>query len=193
MSEPSDALYCALEAILMVADAPVSAAQLADALDTDEGDVTTALEHLAHEYAGRIPGTRARGFELRHAAGGWRIYSSSQWASMVGRFIVGSESSTLSQAALETLAVVAYRQPVTRARISHIRGVNVDSVVRTLVARGLIEEVGLAPSGARMYGTTDMFLERMGMNSLDELVPLAPYLPESDELDELAHDMEETL
>ncbi len=86
-----------------------------------------------------------------------------------------------------------YRQPVTRARISHIRGVNVDSVVRTLVARGLIEEVGLAPSGARMYGTTDMFLERMGMNSLDELVPLAPYLPESDELDELAHDMEETL
>lgn len=98
---------------------------------------------------------------------------------------MGSAQSRLSQAALETLAVVAYRQPISRSRISHIRGVNVDAVVRTLVARGLIEEVGETDSGAHLYGTTREFLEKMGFKSLDDLVPLAPYLPDSDELDEL--------
>lgn len=177
-------LYAPLEAILMVTDRPVTAAELADALDLDLHLVDEALRDLAAEYAGERGG-RTHGFELREVAGGWRIYSSPMWADVVGRFIVGAGQSRLSQAALETLAVIAYRQPVTRSRISHIRGVNVDAVVRTLIARELIEEVGETDSGARLYGTTGEFLERMGFDSLDDLVPLAPYLPPSEELEEL--------
>ena len=177
-------LFAPLEAILMVAQDPVDLDDLAEALDVDAETVHAALEGLAAEYRGE-GGGRPRGFELRCAAGGWRIYSDPRWAGVVGRFVVGTAQSRLSQAALETLAVVAYRQPVSRSRISHIRGVNVDAVVRTLVARGLIEEVGETDSGARLYGTTRSFLEKMGFDSLDDLVPLAPYLPSSDELDEL--------
>ncbi|MDC4233293.1 SMC-Scp complex subunit ScpB [Actinomyces sp. B33] len=173
-----------IEAILMIAAEPVDAGQIAEALDVEAGLVEEALEALADEYRG-ARGGRPRGFELRRAAGGWRIYSSPRWADVVGRFVVGSGQSRLSQAALETLAVVAYRQPVSRSRISHIRGVNVDAVVRTLVTRGLIEEVGESESGARLYATTRVFLERMGFDSLDDLAPLAPFLPASDELDEL--------
>lgn len=188
-----EGLLAPLEAVLMVVDQPVAADDLADALGVDAALVVAALHSLAREYRGAVAQGRARGFELREVAGGWRIYSAPRFADVVGRFVVGSGSSRLSQAALETLAVVAYRQPVTRSRISHIRGVNVDAVVRTLVARGLIEEVGETDSGARLYGTTREFLERMGFSSLDDLVPLAPYLPASDELDGLAHDLEETL
>jgi segregation and condensation protein B len=176
----------------MVTDRPVPARELAEALGVATELVEEALGALAREYRGE-PSGRARGFELRSVAGGWRLYSAPAWADVVGRFVVGSDSSRLSQAALETLAVVAYRQPVTRSRISHVRGVNVDAVVRTLVNRGLIEEVGETESGARLYGTTVAFLERMGFDSLDDLVPLAPYLPASDQLDDLAHDLEETL
>lgn len=182
------ALLSPLEAILMVTDRPVTAEELADTLDVPVELIDDALEYLSAEYCGELGG-RARGFELRRAAGGWRIYSCAAWADVVGRFIVGTAQAKLSQAALETLAVVAYRQPVSRSRISHIRGVNVDAVVRTLVARGLIEEVGWTDSGARLYGTTDTFLERMGFESLNDLVPLAPYLPSAEELD----DLEETL
>ena len=190
-AEPGDlaGLFAPLEAVLMVVDHPVPAEELADAVGVEVALVGRALDALAQEYAGR--GGRAHGFELRHVAGGWRIYSAPEWAGVVGRFVVGTASSRLSQAALETLAVVAYRQPVTRSRISHVRGVNVDAVVRTLVGRGLIEEVGETESGARLYGTTTEFLERMGFSSLDDLLPLAPYLPGSDELDDLAHDLEE--
>lgn len=184
-------LFAPLEAVLMVVDHPVPAAELAGALGVDPALVEDALHALSREYRGE--GGRAHGFDLREVAGGWRIYSAPAWADVVGRFVVGADTSRLSQAALETLAVIAYRQPTTRSRISHVRGVNVDAVVRTLVARGLIEEVGETDSGARLYGTTGYFLERMGFDSLDDLAPLAPYLPASDELDGLAHDLEETL
>lgn len=191
-TEELEGLFAPLEAVLMVTDRPVPARELAEALGVDTELVEEALGALTREYRGE-PSGRARGFELRSVAGGWRLYSAPAWANVVGRFVVGSDSSRLSQAALETLAVVAYRQPVTRSRISHVRGVNVDAVVRTLVNRGLIEEVGETESGARLYGTTVAFLERMGFDSLDDLVPLAPYLPASDQLDDLAHDLEETL
>ncbi|MGO3796232.1 MAG: SMC-Scp complex subunit ScpB [Pauljensenia sp.] len=190
-STGSHNLFAPLEAVLMVVDHPVPAAELAEALGVGPALVEDALRALSREYRGE--GGRVHGFELREVAGGWRIYSAPTWADVVGRFVVGADTSRLSQAALETLAVIAYRQPTTRSRISHVRGVNVDAVVRTLVARGLIEEVGETDSGARLYGTTGYFLERMGFDSLDDLAPLAPYLPASDELDGLALELEETL
>lgn len=181
-------LFAPVEAILMVVDQPVTSEELGRVLNLSPEDMESVLHMLAAEYSG-AQGGRDHGFELRRFGGGWRIYSSARWESLVSQFIVGTGQSKLSQAALETLAVIAYRQPISRARISQIRGVNVDAVVRTLLARELVEEVGQSSSGARLYGTTAVFLERMGMNSLDELAPLAPYLPASDELDEL----EETL
>jgi segregation and condensation protein B len=119
-----------------------------------------------------------RGFELRNIAGGWRIYSRTEFADVVGRFVLEGQTARLTQAALETLAVIAYRQPVSRARVSAIRGVNVDSVVRTLTQRGLIEDSGTDPeSGAILYRTTSYFLERMGMGSVADLPQLSPHLP----------------
>lgn len=181
-------LFAPVEAILMVVDQPVTSEELGRVLNLSPEDMESVLHMLAAEYSG-AQGGRDHGFELRRFGGGWLIYSSARWESLVSQFIVGTGQSKLSQAALETLAVIAYRQPISRARISQIRGVNVDAVVRTLLARELVEEVGQSSSGARLYATTAVFLERMGMNSLDELAPLAPYLPASDELDEL----EETL
>ena len=177
-----------IEAILMVASEPVSVNELAGALEADPLDVEETLRSLASEYLGQGEGP-VRGFELREVAGGWRIYSARAYADVVGHFVVGSAPARLSQAALETLAVIAYRQPVSRSRIARIRGVNVDGVVRTLAARGLVEETGLTPSGARLYGTTGEFLEKMGMTNLSELVPLAPYLPSADALDELEEEL----
>ena len=174
-----------LEAVLMVADEPVPAVRLATVLALPVGEVARLLHDLADEYAGR-DGGRPRGFELRAAGGGWRIYSAPAYADVVGRFVLDGQSARLTQAALETLAVVAYRQPVTRGQVSAVRGVNVDSVVRTLTARGLVAEVGTEPSsGALLYGTTGYFLERMGLSDLDELPPLAPYLPDIDALEGL--------
>lgn len=174
-----------LEAVLMVADEPVPAVRLATVLALPVDQVERLLRELADEYAGR-DGGRPRGFELRSAAGGWRIYSAPAYADVVGRFVLDGQSARLTQAALETLAVIAYRQPVTRGQVSAVRGVNVDSVVRTLTARGLVAEVGTDPSsGALLYATTGYFLERMGLSSLDELPPLAPYLPDIDALEGL--------
>ena len=181
-------LRAPIEAILMVTSEPVTPEDLAVALGTEVADVEATLRALAREYLGD-GGVRVRGFELREVAGGWRIYSARAYADVVGRFVVGSSHARLSQAALETLAVIAYRQPISRARIARIRGVNVDGVVRTLLARGLVEETGTTPSGARLYGTTGEFLEKMGMTSLSELVPLAPYLPSADALDELEEEL----
>ena len=181
-------LRAPIEAILMVISEPVTPEDLAAALGPEVADVEATLRALAHEYLGE-GGARVRGFELREVAGGWRIYSARAYADVVGRFVVGSSHARLSQAALETLAVIAYRQPISRARIARIRGVNVDGVVRTLLARGLVEETGTTPSGARLYGTTGEFLEKMGMTSLSELVPLAPYLPSADALDELEEEL----
>ena len=166
----------------MVASEPVAASDLAGVLGASVEDVEAQLRGLAAEYLGEGQ-DRPRGFELREVAGGWRIYSARAYADVVGRFVVGSSHARLSQAALETLAVIAYRQPISRARICRIR------VVRTLLARGLVEETGLTPSGARLYGTTGEFLEKMGLTSLSELVPLAPYLPDADALDELEEEL----
>nr|WP_062316749.1 SMC-Scp complex subunit ScpB [Demequina maris] len=173
------ALRGALEAVLMVVDEPVPAAELAAAVEVPVAEVEAALKGLRDEYADP---EAPRGFELREVDGGWRIYSSRLFADVVGRFIVEGQSARLSQAALETLAVVAYRQPVTRGQVSQIRGVNVDSVMKTLAARGLVTEVGES-SGAVLYGTSTEFLERMGMSTLDDLPPLAPYLPDLADID----------
>ena len=172
-----------LEAVLMVADEPIPAVRLATVLALPTDEVERLLDGLAAEYRGDATG-RPRGFELRRVADGWRLYSAPAYADVVGRFVTEGQSARLTQAALETLAVVAYRQPVTRGQISAVRGVNVDGVVRTLSARGLVAEVGTEPSsGAVLYGTTGYFLERMGLRSLDDLPPLAPYLPDMDSLD----------
>lgn len=179
---PGGAL-AALEAVLMVADEPIPAVRLASVLALPTSRVEELLDELAAEYRGERGG-RPRGFELRLAGEGWRIYSASPYADVVGRFVLEGQTARLTQAALETLAVIAYRQPVTRGQVSGVRGVNVDGVVRTLTARGLVAEAGTEPtSGAVLYRTTGYFLERMGLASLDELPPLAPYLPDIDTLE----------
>ncbi|MBW3070303.1 MULTISPECIES: SMC-Scp complex subunit ScpB [unclassified Actinomyces] len=186
---PEEELRAAVEAVLAVADEPVTVVALAQALDRDEQLIEAVLESLAAEYAGEKPGpdggTRARGFVLRRAAGGWRLASAPRFSELVERFVIGGATARLSQAALETLAVIAYRQPVTRGRIAAVRGVNVDGVVRTLHARGLIEEAGTEPSGAILYRTTGEFLEYLGLDSLADLPPLAPYLPDSSALGDI--------
>ena len=174
----------ALEAVLMVTDEPITEIALATALGLTRDRVRTELEALAAGYL-----ESGRGFELREVGGGWRFYSSSAYAAVVEAFVLDGQQAKLTQAALETLAVVAYRQPVARGRISAIRGVNVDGVMRTLVSRGLVEETGSDhETGAILYGTTTLFLERIGLSSLDELPALAPFLPEVDALDELSGD-----
>lgn len=172
----------AIEAVLMVVDEPVTTTTLASALELPVEDVVALLDDLAADYAGA-----ERGFMLRELAGGWRIYTRPEYAPVVEKFLLGGQQARLTQASLETLAVVAYRQPISRSRIGAVRGVNVDGVVRTLMARGLITEIGQdTEGGAVLYGTTDFFLQRMGLASLDELPPLAPYLPSAEVLDELA-------
>ncbi len=178
LDDPSE-LDAALEAILFVVDAPIDAAGLAAALQVPEPEVSEGLRRLRAGYD-----ERGAGIELREAAGGVRLYTRPTVAPHVERFLQDGQRSRLSQAALETLAVIAYRQPVTRSRVSAIRGVNVDGVVRTLLSRGLIIEIGTeAESGAGLFRTSELFLERMGMQSLDELPSLAPLLPELSGLD----------
>ncbi len=170
----------ALEAILLVVDQPVSELVLAELLEQAPERVGAMLDEIAAGYT-----AAGHGFDLRRAAGGWRLYTRPEYATYVERFVLDGQSVRLTQAALETLAVVAYRQPVTRSRISAIRGVNCDGVLRTLVGRGLVEECGTeADSGAYLYRTTTMFLEKLGLNSVDDLPPLAPFLP--DDVEELA-------
>ena len=170
-----------LEALLMIADQPLDESTLATAVGHPVADVSLALADLAGEYD-----EQRRGFELRNVAGGWRYYTREEFAPVVEAFVLDGQQARLTQAALETLAVVAYRQPVSRARVSAIRGVNVDGVIRTLVTRGLVEEAGEDHStGAHLYRTTSYFLERIGVTSLDDLPELAPYLPDLDDLDDL--------
>ena len=169
-----------LEAVLMVADEPIPAVRLASVLALPTVVVEQMLGELAAEYRG-AGGGRPRGFDLRRAGDGWRMYSAPSYAEVVGRFVLEGQTARLTQAALETLAVIAYRQPVTRGQVSAVRGVNVDGVVRTLSTRGLVTEISTDPvSGAVLFGTTGYFLERMGLGSLDEMPPLAPYLPDFD-------------
>jgi segregation and condensation protein B len=178
---PLAELRPALEAVLMVADQPLDHVTLASAVGYPPGEVSAALAALAEEYA-----EQGRGFDLRNVAGGWRYYTREDYAGVVEKFVLDGQQARLTQAALETLAVVAYKQPVSRARVSAIRGVNVDGVMRTLVARGLVEEAGHdADTTATLYRTTGYFLERIGVASLEELPELAPFLPEMGELDDL--------
>jgi segregation and condensation protein B len=171
----------ALEAVLMVADQPLDHMTLASAVGYPPEEVRQALAGLAAEYA-----EQGRGFDLRNVAGGWRFYTRDEFASVVEQFVLEGQQARLTQAALETLAVVAYRQPVSRARVSAIRGVNVDGVMRTLVSRGLIEEAGQdSETTATLYRTTGYFLERIGVTSLAELPELAPFLPELTDMDDI--------
>lgn len=175
----------ALEALLMVAEGPVPAERLAAVVGLPADEVRGLLAGLAAEYRGETGG-RPRGFELREGAAGWRVWSARAQHDVVARLVRDGQTARLSQAALETLAVIAYRQPVTRGQVSAVRGVNVDGVVRTLLARGLVAETGQDPlTGAALFGTTSEFLDRMGWASLDELPPLAPHLPGLDALEEL--------
>jgi segregation and condensation protein B len=168
-----------LEALLLLAAEPVSDFELAQAVGVPESVVSETLAELVAFYD-----ETGRGFELRRVAGGWRYYTREEHADLITRYVTEGQQSKLSQAALETLAVVAYTQPISRGRVSAVRGVNVDGVMRTLLARGLIEEAGHDPeSGALLFATTSYFLERMGLQSLDDLPPLAPQLPEVEELE----------
>ncbi|MGJ9412228.1 SMC-Scp complex subunit ScpB [Aeromicrobium sp. CF4.19] len=170
----------ALEAVLMVADQPLDHLTLAQAVAHPPSDVQEALGELAREYD-----AQGRGFQLSAVAGGWRFVTREDYAPAVERFVVDGQQARLTQAALETLAVVAYRQPISRSRISAIRGVNVDGVARTLVTRGLIEEAGTDPeSGAILYRTSVYFLERMGLDSLAQLPEIAPMLPEMADMED---------
>ena len=172
-------LISAVEAILFVVDAPLTVTALASALRRPVPAIEEAIVALRRSYD-----ERDAGIELRDSAGGVRIYTRPAHARHVERFLQDGQRSRLSQAALETLAVIAYRQPVTRSRVSAIRGVNVDGVVRTLLTRGLIVEVGTDPeSGAGLFRTSELFLERMGMQSLEELPSLAPLLPDLEGLE----------
>jgi len=170
-----------LEAILMIVDEPQSLVSLAAAVGAPVPAVRQAIEGLVEDYDGRAGGPR-RGFELREVGGGWRLYVREEHDDLVAEFVGGQAPARLSQAALETLAVIAYKQPVTRSQVASIRAVNVDSVVRTLLARGLITELFTdAETGAIHYGTTDALLVNLGINSLDELPPISPLLDDGSE------------
>lgn len=172
---PDATLTAPLEALLLMATEPLSALELAQAVEVPVAEVTAALEMLARFYD-----DTGRGFELRHVGQGWRFYTRAEHADLIGRWVMEGQQAKLSQAALETLAVVAYLQPISRSRVSGIRGVNVDGVMRTLVTRGLVEEAGSSEeTGAMLFRTSAVFLEKMGFTSLDDLPPIAPHLPEA--------------
>lgn len=179
VDEPERSIECditgPIEALLLMAEEPVAAVTLAEAVGVPVDVVTAALTEIADFYD-----ETHRGFELRHVAGGWRLYTRSDYAELISAWLVEGQQSKLSQAALETLSVVAYFQPISRSRVAAVRGVNVDGVMRTLQARGLITERGSdEASGAMLFVTTPLFLEKMGLDSLDDLPELAPHLPEA--------------
>ena len=186
LAVPVAELRPALEAVLMVADQPLDQVTLATAVGYPVTEVSKELTALAGEYD-----EQGRGFELRNVAGGWRFYTRDAYASVVEKFVLDGQRARLTQAALETLAVVAYKQPVSRARVSAVRGVNVDGVMRTLLTRGLVEEAGTDhETGAHLYRTTSYFLERIGLTSLADLPDLAPFLPD---MADLEGDLEESV
>jgi segregation and condensation protein B len=183
LAVPMSDLAPSLEAILMVSDQPLDSTSLAAAVGYPVEEVEAALATLTAEYD-----ASGRGFELRNVAGGWRYYTREEYAGVVEGFVLEGQQARLTQAALETLAVVAYKQPISRARVSAVRGVNVDGVMRTLVSRGLVEEAGAdQTSGATLFRTTTYFLERIGVTSIEELPELAPYLPDLDDFGDLEH------
>lgn len=182
----ADELKRVLEALLLVIDTPVTADALAAATEQPVYRVATKLQLMADELTGRDSG-----IDLRHTSEGWRMYTRARFAPYVEKLLLDGARTKLTRAALETLAVVAYRQPVTRARVSAVRGVNVDAVMRTLLARGLITEVGTdADTGAVTFATTELFLERLGLTSLSELPDIAPLLPDVDTIDDLSESLD---
>ena len=183
---PGPGLRASLEAILLVADEPVAEVIIAQVLELPREQVASALRELAMSYA-----EQQRGFDLREVAGGWRFYTREQCAPVVERFVSDGLQVRLTHAALETLAVVAYRQPVSRSRVSAVRGVNCDGVMRTLSLRGLVEEAGADPeTGAVLFRTTGYFLERLGLAGLEDLPDLAPFLPDHlDDEQEFGHEL----
>jgi segregation and condensation protein B len=175
------ALEAALEALLLVVDSPVNEESLAEAVEESAARVTEALRVMAARLT-----ERASGIDLRRVGEGWRLFTRDTYAPFVEKLLLDGQRSKLTRAALETLAVIAYRQPVTRSRVAAVRGVNVDGVIRTLLARGLIEEAGTDPeTGGTLYVTTELFLERLGLSSLTDLPPIAPLLPEVDAIDDI--------
>ncbi|WP_307868929.1 SMC-Scp complex subunit ScpB [Umezawaea beigongshangensis] len=171
----------ALESVLLVVDSPASEELLSSALGQPVNRVTATLRRMADRYTGS-----GSGIDLRRAGDGWRFYTRDRYAPFVEKLLLDGQRAKLTRAALETLAVIAYRQPVTRARIAAVRGVNVDGVIRTLVARGLIGETGTdGETGGILYRTTELFLERLGLSSLADLPPIAPLLPEVDAIDDV--------
>lgn len=182
----ADELKRVLEALLLVIDTPVTADALAAATEQPVYRVAAKLQLMADELTGRDSG-----IDLRHTSEGWRMYTRARFAPYVEKLLLDGARTKLTRAALETLAVVAYRQPVTRARVSAVRGVNVDAVMRTLLARGLITEVGTdADTGAVTFATTELFLERLGLTSLSELRDIAPLLPDVDTIDDLSESLD---
>ncbi|WP_406633905.1 SMC-Scp complex subunit ScpB [Amycolatopsis sp. WGS_07] len=179
--EDDEALEAALEALLLVVDSPIAEDSLAETLDQPVARVTVALRTMAQKFT-----ERASGIDLRRVGEGWRFYTRDTYAPFVEKLLLDGQRSKLTRAALESLAVIAYRQPVTRARVAAVRGVNVDGVIRTLLARGLIEEMGTDPeTTGTLYVTTELFLERLGLSSLNDLPPIAPLLPEVDTIDDI--------
>jgi segregation and condensation protein B len=186
--EPDDApvdelgaptLAAGLEALLLLADEPMTVLSLAAATRRPVAEVEETISALVSQYD-----EQERGFELREVAGGWRYYTRAECSPLVERFVLDGQQARLTQASLETLAVIAYRQPVSRGRVAAVRGVNVDGVIRTLIARGLIEEAG-HDDGSILYRTTSHFLERLGIASLDDLPPLAEHLPDLADLEDI--------
>lgn len=174
-------LEAGLEALLLVIDSPASEEVLAGALDQPVDRVRAALYRLRDGYT-----AQGRGIDLRRVGEGWRFYTRDVHAPFVERLLLDGQRAKLTRAALETLAVVAYRQPVTRSRVAAVRGVNVDGVMRTLLARGLVEEAGTDPeTQGVLYRTTELFLERLGLSSLEDLPPIAPLLPDVDAIDDV--------
>lgn len=174
-------LEAGIEALLLLADEPMSVMALATATRRPAVEVEEVVRALAADYD-----SSGRGFQLREVAGGWRYYTRPDCSPLVERFVHDGQQARLTQASLETLAVIAYRQPIARGRISAVRGVNVDGVIRTLLTRGLIEEAGHdGEGGAILYRTTSYFLERMGIASLDDLPPLAEHLPDLADLEDV--------
>ncbi len=179
-------LGAVLEALLLVVDTPVTVEALAAATEQRAYRVAAKLRLMADELT-----ERDSGIDLREAGGGWRMYTRARFAPYVERLLLDGSRSKLTRAALETLAVVAYRQPVTRARVSAVRGVNVDAVMRTLLARGLITEAGAdTDTGAVTFATTELFLERLGLSSLTDLPDIAPLLPDVDMIDDLSESLD---
>ncbi|MDQ7803694.1 SMC-Scp complex subunit ScpB [Amycolatopsis sp. A133] len=176
-----ETLEAALEALLLIVDSPASEELLADTLGQPKSRIVVALRTMAQKFT-----DRASGIDLRRVGEGWRFYTRDVYAPFVEKLLLDGQRSKLTRAALESLAVIAYRQPVTRARVAAVRGVNVDGVIRTLLARGLIEEMGTDPeTTGTLYVTTELFLERLGLSSLNDLPAIAPLLPEVDTIDDI--------